>query len=94
MTLAHDWADLARHEAEIASHESFNYAVLNADETALQGCIYIDPPVRPGTDAEISWWIVDEHIGSELEARLDEFVPDWITDEWPFQHPHLGPPEH
>ncbi len=94
MTVEQDRADLARHEAEIDAQESFNYAVLDADETALMGCIYIDPPVRPRTDAEISWWVVDEHAGGDLEARLDEFVPGWITDEWPFQHPHLGPPEH
>jgi hypothetical protein len=39
-----DRDDLARHEAEIAAHETFNYAVLDGGETELLGCVYIDPP--------------------------------------------------
>ena len=37
MTREQDREDLARHEAEIAAHESFNYALFDDDETALQG---------------------------------------------------------
>jgi hypothetical protein len=48
MTYEQDLEDLARHEAEIEAHQSFNYALFNADETALLGCVYIDPPERPG----------------------------------------------
>ena len=44
MTYEADRVDLARHEAEMAVNESFNYAVFNAGETELLGCIYIDPP--------------------------------------------------
>jgi hypothetical protein len=53
-----DRKDLARHEAEIAAHEAFNYAVLDEEETALLGCVYIDPPderSRPDADAVVSW---------------------------------------
>ena len=40
MTYELDRKDLARHEDEIAAHVSFNYAVLNSDETELLGaCI-------------------------------------------------------
>jgi hypothetical protein len=42
MTNQQDLEDLARHEAEIAAHESFNYALLDDAETALLGCIHID----------------------------------------------------
>lgn len=48
----------ARHAAEIAAHETFNYAVLDEAETELLGCIYIDPPddASPsGSDAVASW---------------------------------------
>ena len=44
MTYEHDRADLARHEREIEADESFNYALLDAEEAALLGCLYIDPP--------------------------------------------------
>ena len=43
MTAEQDREDLARHAAEMVTHESFNYALFDADETALLGCVYIDP---------------------------------------------------
>ena len=89
MTYEQDRADLARHEAEIEAHESFNYALFPADESALLGCVYLDPPERAGADAEISWWVVDSLVGSELERELDRFVPRWVAQEWPFRRPRL-----
>jgi RimJ/RimL family protein N-acetyltransferase len=87
MTVEQDREDLARHEAEIEAHESFNYALFDAGETALLGCVYIDPPERVGADAEISWWVVDGLVGGEVERALDELVPRWIESEWPLQAP-------
>ena len=92
MTHEADRADLARHAAEMETHESFNYALLDTDETALLGCVYIDPPreswaEQEGVDAEISWWVVDECAGTELEAALDELVPRWIAADWPLERP-------
>lgn len=87
--------DLARHEAEIAAHESFNYAVLDERETELLGCVYIDPPddkSPPDKDAVVSWWVVDDATGTELERALDSFVPRWLEERWGFRsvryHPH------
>lgn len=94
MSYEDDRRDLARHEAEIAAHETFNYAVLNDDETELLGCVYIDPPddqSPPGTDAVASWWVVDDAAGGELERALDEFVPRWLRDTWGFRSVHLHP---
>lgn len=87
MTVEEDRADLARHEREIAAHESFNYALLNLAETELFGCVYIDPPQKTGADAEISWWVVDTHVGTPLEDALGIVVPRWITRVWPFSRP-------
>jgi hypothetical protein len=87
LTRDQDLADLARHEAEIAAHESFNYALFDADETVLLGCVYVDPPERLGADAEVSWWVVDRLVGTELERELDEFVPRWIAQDWPLASP-------
>jgi hypothetical protein len=88
MTYEQDRADLARHEAEMAVNASFNYAVLDAAETELLGCIYIDPPgdgSAPGADAFVSWWVVDDAVGSPLEAALRAFVSQWLEAEWPFR---------
>ncbi|MFC6088900.1 N-acetyltransferase [Saccharothrix lopnurensis] len=88
MTREQDRVDLARHEREQDAHESFNYALFDADETALLGCVYIDP--ADDADALISWWVVDEHVGTDLERALDAFVPRWIAREWPFAEPRYG----
>src|SRR3712207_2533707 len=90
MTPEQDADDLAHHEREIEAHESFNYAVLDAEESALLGCIYIDPCHQPTWDAVASWWVVDAAVGSELEAALDEFVPRWLDEQWPFRAVRFG----
>ncbi|MFD7451978.1 N-acetyltransferase [Kitasatospora sp. NPDC059827] len=81
--------DLARHEREIAAHQSFNYVLLDAAETAVHGCVYIDPPERAGADGEVSWWVVDGLVGSEVERAFDALVPRWIAAEWPFRQPRF-----
>jgi hypothetical protein len=87
MTFDQDRADLARHEREIRDHVSFNYAVLDAAESRLFGCVYVDPPERVGADADVCWWVVAD-VG-ELEATLREFVPQWLAEEWPFARPRF-----
>ena len=87
MTAEQDRADLARLEAEQEAHQSFNYALLDDAETELVGCCYIDPPEKAGADAEISWWVVDDKVGTPLEDALDLLVPRWIARVWPFTRP-------
>jgi len=69
LTYDADRDDLARHEAEIEAHQLFNYALFDTDETALLGCVHIDPPEKAGADAEISWWIIDELVDSSSRRR-------------------------
>jgi hypothetical protein len=95
-TMSHeaDRQDLARHEAEIEAHETFNYALLDEGESALLGCVYIDPPdatCPPGSDAVASWWVVDELAGTEIERALDDFVPRWLAEVWGFTTAHYFP---
>jgi len=92
MTEAQDREDLAHHEREIEAHESFNYALFDAEETALLGCVYIDPPERepPGVGAVVSWWVVDDAVGTELERALDDAVPAWLASAWPLEGIRFG----
>jgi len=92
MTEEQDRMDLEHHEREILAHETFNYAVLNADESRLLGSVYLDPP-RPRDDGDVivSWRVTDELAGGPIERALDTFVRHWITDAWPFKRPILGP---
>ena len=90
MTPEQDREDLAHHEAEIAAHESFNYAVLDAAESALLGCVYIDPVPGAGSTALVSWWVVDDMVGTHLEQVLETLVPEWLSTAWPFEHVQYG----
>ncbi|WP_214465247.1 GNAT family N-acetyltransferase [Microbacterium flavescens] len=85
MTREADEEDLARHALEMKQHESFNYAVLTADEDRLLGCVYIDPldAVDGTPSAEVSWWTVADAPAGVAE-RLDAFVPAWLASDWPF----------
>ena len=94
MSYEADKEDLARHEAEIAARETFNYAVLDEHESELLGCVYVDPPdehAPRGSDAVVSWWVVDHAVGTELERELDAFVPRWLADTWGFRSVHHHP---
>jgi RimJ/RimL family protein N-acetyltransferase len=87
MTADQDREDLQHHADEMERHESFNYALFDQQETELIGCVYIDPTDKAGGDADISWWVRDEYVGSAVEAVLDQFVPEWIASSWPFSAP-------
>jgi len=94
MTFEHDRDDLQRHEDEIAAHESFNYAIFDPDESQLLGCVYVDPPgpdSPAGTDAVVSWWVVDAEVGGPLDRALEAFVPNWLARAWGFSAVHYGP---
>ena len=91
LDLEHEVALLTRYEAETHAHESFTYALFDTDETALLGHLYLDPATRPGADADVSWWVVDELVGGAVEAELDALVPVWVARVWPLRRPrYLG----
>jgi hypothetical protein len=89
MTAEQDREDLAHHEAEMQRREAYNFALFDAGETELLGCVYVEPAAKVGADAEISWWVVDWLVGGEIERALDELVPAWIAEEWPFANRRL-----
>jgi hypothetical protein len=71
--------------------QSFNYALFDAAETVLLGCVYIDPPEKVGSDAEVCWWVVDDLVGTELDLAMSAVIPEWIDRAWPFEQPrYLG----
>ena len=90
MTVEQDREDLRYHEEEMASHSSYNYALFDEDESVLLGCVYIDPADEPDVDALVSWWVIDDRVGSELERALDAFVPVWLRRDWPLTRIRYG----
>jgi hypothetical protein len=92
MTYEQDMADLERHEREMEFGQSFNYAILDRDETRLFGCVYLDPPgERVDVDAVVSWWVIDACVRSELDRCLATFVVAWVKDVWGFERPAVDP---
>ena len=81
MSVDVDRADLAHHEDEMEAREGFNYAVLDDAESELFGCVYIYPS-EADADADVSWWLVDEARGTELERALEAAIPGWLADGW------------
>jgi len=84
MTPEQDREDLAHHEQEAEAHLSFNYAVLDADETELLGCVYIDPPEKQGADADVTFWLRGDADHDGLAGELEAFVRSWLAEAWPF----------
>lgn len=89
LTDAQDHADLVRHAREMDANVSFNFAIFDAAETALLGCVYVDPPVAPGSDAEVVWWVVDAEVGGALDRCLDDAIPRWLARDWPLHAPRI-----
>lgn len=85
MTAEQDIEDLQHHADDMERHESFNYAILPADESRLFGCIYIDP-VRTddsSIEGEVSWWVTPQ-APEWLRSSLGDRVTAWIREDWPF----------
>ena len=81
MTVEVDREDLAHHEDEMRARAGFNYAILDEAETRLFGCLYIYPSDTEA-DADVSWWLIDDALGTELERTLDEVLPPWFAETW------------
>ncbi len=85
MSLEQDLIDLAWHQREAMLRSSFNYAVMSRDERRLLGCVYIDPPEKAGSDAEVSFWVRADELDTGLEAELETAVRRWVAERWPFE---------
>jgi hypothetical protein len=83
LSLEDDLIDLGWHHKEFRIRRSFAYTVMSPDETLCLGCLYINPTVLAGYDAEAHGWIRASH-AAELDARLYEVMRVWIEADWPF----------
>jgi hypothetical protein len=81
MSVETDREDLAHHVDEMRAREGFNYAILDAAESELFGCVYIYPS-EADADADVSWWLVDEARSTDLERALEAIIPAWLADTW------------
>jgi len=72
--------ELFRYVGEMERRTAWTYALLDADETALLGCVRVErgPDGRPTA----WWWIVEECLGTDLAAAVDALVPRWVQEAW------------
>jgi hypothetical protein len=85
MTIEQNIVDLGWHQKEFQLRSSFGYAVMSVDEQRQLGCVYIDPPHEPGTDADIGFWARQSELASGLENDLASFLATWLAKAWPFR---------
>jgi RimJ/RimL family protein N-acetyltransferase len=91
MSLEADRDDLQHHAHEMEAREGFNFAILDHDETELFGCVYIYPSSEDAADADVSWWLVDAAVATDLERELARALPVWFSEVWGFTAPRRHP---
>ena len=87
MTHEQDRDDLQHHADEMERNEGFNFALFDEAETALLGCVYIEPTDKPGADQRVDHPPGDVGVGSDVERALDVLVPAWVAADWPLERP-------
>jgi hypothetical protein len=87
MSLHQNLIDLGWHQKEFQRRTSFAYTVVSLDESKVLGCLYIEPPTRPGFDAEVYLWVRESELTRGLDVLLYDFAKNWIATKWPFKNP-------
>ena len=87
LTLEQNLIDLGWHQKEFQMRRSFAYTVVSLCESTVKGCVYIEPTLKDGHDAEIYLWARQSELASGLEVRLYDTVRGWIAGLWPFKNP-------
>jgi hypothetical protein len=86
LTFEQDLIDLGWHQKEFQRRSSFAYTVMNKEESQCLGCVYIDPTVKEGYDAEVYLWVRESEFKNGLDPILFDAVKKWIEKEWPFKN--------
>ena len=87
LTLEEDLIDLGWHQREFTLRYSFAYTVMSPDESLCLGCVYINPCLKTGYDAEVSMWVRTSELVNNLDVDLYSCVKKWIDEVWPFSRP-------
>jgi len=93
LTFEDDMIDLAWHQREFEHRSSFAFTVLNKDETACLGCLYLYPAgfrkVAPkDADCDVSFWVTQKAYDEGLYEELYKVLKKWLREVWPFKNPH------
>ncbi len=86
MSLAENLADLERHAHDFATRKGFTYSIIDDDNVI--GCLYIYPPRRRGSDAEVRSWVSAAR--AEMDVVVWRAVAEWLASAWPFDAPRYA----
>lgn len=83
MSLERNLADLRRHADHFVRRVGFTFTVLDRDDEAVIGCVYIYPDNDGDNDAaEVQSWVRADR--ADLDSVLYHAVSEWLAAEWPF----------
>lgn len=76
--------DMENEQARFHSRKSFAYAVLTPDGRRERGSVYVSPSPVEGYDAMVRMWVTKDEYDAGFDAKLYEWVTNWIRQDWPF----------
>lgn len=85
LSLMQNLIDLAWHTKERQFKTSFAYIPVSPDGSVELGCIYIDPSIKEGYDANVQMWVRESERDTGFDERLFTTVREWIARDWPFE---------
>jgi hypothetical protein len=87
MSLEANRKDLEYHARDFRQRAGFTYSILDGDEVI--GCIYIYPPRKEDTDADVRSWVRLSR--AEMDVVVWRSMSVWLTTEWPFERLDYAP---
>ncbi|MET1756349.1 twin-arginine translocation pathway signal protein [Novosphingobium sp. RD2P27] len=76
--------DMETEQARFRNRQSFAYAVLTPDGRRERGSVYVSPSTVAGYDAVVRMWVTQDEYDAGFDAKLFEWVADWMQKDWPF----------
>ena len=79
------WSVSGRGEWDYSTHASFQYAVINLDETVQLGEVIIDGAFNEEFDARVVLWVRKSEYEKGFDSELFKFVKKWLEQDWPLE---------
>lgn len=84
-TVQENLEDLRQHQEEFEQRKAFAYTVTRLDESAILGCVYINPSQNSQADAEVLMWVRESEFEKGLDSVLFQEIDEWLRKRWPFR---------
>ena len=85
ITAADAMRDMENEQARFKGRKSFAFAVLTPDGSRERGSVYVSPSPVGGYDAVVRMWVTKADYDAGFDARLYQWVTNWIQKDWPFK---------